>query len=160
MFPTGLPPSGGSKIDVTLLTPFNSEANVNTSGVLTTLLSITGKGYLDTFYASGNTQMQVKVTVDDNVTVLLSTTGQDPIGVAHPKDFIGTSTAGTSSIRIGALQTTPTGTIAAFKSYPITDNTAGMVILGLAPIYFYKSLKLEYLSNVATARYRYAGAYR
>lgn len=160
-FATGLPPQSGNKIDVTSLTPFNGEAvSVAATGAFQTILSIRGKGFLESAYSATSNAVAhtIRITVDGVVKVLLSTSTTDAsVGVATKNDLYGNATsvfprAGGQFI----ASTAPT----APKSYPITDGSSGLIVLGNTPIYFYQSLLIEISQVSGVYRYQYCGGFK
>lgn len=167
MFPNSSSPSGGNRIDVTTLAPFNNEnaAQGNTSSAFITLLSITGKGFLDSFIASGNgtsSIVQVRVTVDGVVKVFLAGSNiNHVVGVMSKDDLYTVGSTTTLGNRIpGGVSVSSTVIPSAAKPYPTTDGTSGVIFLGDAKIFFTKSLLLEIATNNSSSYYRYAGAFR
>lgn len=164
MFANGRLQSGGNHIDVTRLEPFTKDASgITGTGAFQTILSINGKGFLESFYALqtlANAGFTVRVTVDGVVKVLLViATQSNPIGVASKLDILGAGTAGQSGFRNPNVNSMTVFISTIFKPYPTTDSSNGIILLGDSKIYFTSSLLLE-ISCVANYSYHYAGAYQ
>jgi hypothetical protein len=158
MFPLAYPQQGGALIDVTRLTPFDggaSNATITTS--FQTLLSINGKGFIETFYAdqSATASLSIRMTVDGVVKMLLSTTA-NTIGLVNKKDQ--KIVASASVYRGGSSTAAIAVGLGVLKPYPTTDSSNGAIILGM-PIYFKNSLLLELSLASGTCNYGYSGGY-
>lgn len=164
----------GNVIDVTTLVPINKEVeSISGTGAYQTILSVSGKGFIESFYAHqgvGTADFSIRLTVDGVVKILLGTAlGSTPIGLVSKDDLVvsatSTSTGGSrSGVRrpahtlMGAMLSTPTS----FKQYPTTDNSDGMILLGDNKVWFNSSLLLEircYTTSGNTYNYHYSGAY-
>lgn len=166
MFPNGRSQSGGNRIDVTTLEPFNRDVgSVTGTGTYQTILNISGKGFLESFYSwqNGPAAFNLRITVDGVVKALLgNTVASKAIGVATKADILDAVTQGQSGIRTPNTVTIPTlaTPVTAFKSYPTIDGSDGLILLGSTPIYFYQSLLLEINNAGGVYHYHYAGAYQ
>ncbi|MDB5054445.1 MAG: hypothetical protein JWM44_2495 [Bacilli bacterium] len=147
--------SGGNAIDVTILQPLASEAAGTGTGAYQTILSVTGKGFLKTFYVL-SPSASFKVTIDGVVKILMATSSGSALsGLFSKEDMILSSTV------VGFRKPTNDNILGVygnvFKSFPLIDSSGGAVAVD-SPIYFKNSLLLEINATSGGAySYRYDG---
>lgn len=141
----------GNLIDVTSLTPFNYSNNALAIAVTnTTILSITGKGLLNSAYITPLTAIDTTFRVIvDGVTIYenMSSVAAAPNGVISASDI-----NNASATTIGLPSPAGSGALLSLSSsvyvpYPTTGSStgavSGAVILLEEPIYFHTSLLIQ-----------------
>lgn len=151
---------GGNAIDVTSLTPFQGETSLTSSGSWQNLVSITGKGFINTCVVACNAAIpvQIRITIDGIIQVN-QTSGASPnlyVGLAQKNDLYASTNVGYVGVR--GTKTSAVYGVTMMQSLPATVNANAIAVVGY-PVYFKQSLLVEVSIGGAgnTILYRYDG---